>query len=148
VTEDAVVNEVVDSTGVQYALIAGLRIETGPERLVIAYSNEKALRALIATPSIIAVGFSSREEALAGRRASVPAISHQRIPQAIAGAGTERDQQGVNGAERRGEIGSSLRRLGRFLVTSYGDLATTATAVFFSRNAVSAVIRMALGSSV
>jgi hypothetical protein len=142
VTEDAVVNEVVDSTGVQYALIAGLRIETGPERLVIAYSNEKALRALIATPSIIAVGFSSREEALAGRRASVPAISHRRIPQAIAGAGTERDQQGVNGAERRGEIGSSLRRLARFLVTSYGDLATTATAVFFSRNAVSAVIRI------
>jgi len=146
-TEDAVVNEVVDSRGVQYAVIAGLRIETGPERLVIAYTNEESLRDLIATPSIIAVGFSSREEAVAGRRASVPAISH-RIPEAIAGAGTERYQQGLNGAERRGEMGSTLRRLARFLVTSYGDVATTAAAILFSRNAVSAVIRMALGSSV
>jgi hypothetical protein len=37
VTEDAVVNELVDSSGVQYAVIAGLRTATGPERLVIAY---------------------------------------------------------------------------------------------------------------
>ncbi len=140
-------NEAVDSTGMQYAVIAGLRTGTGPERFVIAYSNEESLRDLIAAPSIIAVGFSSREEAGAGRRASAPAISHQRIPEAIAGAGTERYRQGLNWAERRGEIGSTLRRLARSLVTSYSDVATTATAIFFSRNAVSSVIRMALGSS-
>jgi hypothetical protein len=64
-TEDAVVNEVVDSSGVQYAVIAGLRTETGPERLVIGYPNEESLRDLIAAPSIIAVGFSSREQAVA-----------------------------------------------------------------------------------
>jgi hypothetical protein len=67
------VNEVVDSSDVQYAVIAGLRTETGAERLVIAYPSEESLRDLIAAPSIIAVGFSSREEAAAGRRASVPA---------------------------------------------------------------------------
>jgi hypothetical protein len=148
VTEDEVVNEMVDSSGVQYAVIAGLRTETGLERLVIAYPNEASLRDFIAAPSIIAVGFSSREEAVAGGRVPVPTvISHQRMPEATVGAGTERYQQGLNWAERRGETGSTLRRLARFLFTSYSDVATTATAIFFSRNAVSAAIRMALGSS-
>jgi hypothetical protein len=50
------VNELVDSSGVQYAIIAGLRTETGPERLVIAYPNEKSLRDLLAGSSILAVG--------------------------------------------------------------------------------------------
>ena len=58
-------NKVVDSSGVQYAVIAGLRTETGPERLVIAYPNEEALRDLIAAPSIIAMGFCSAAEAIA-----------------------------------------------------------------------------------
>src|SRR6201988_870221 len=71
VTEDAVVNKLVDSSGVQYAVIAGIRTETGPERLVIAYPNEKSLRDLIAAPSIIAAGFSSREEAATGSRGSI-----------------------------------------------------------------------------
>jgi hypothetical protein len=149
VTEDAVVNEVVDSSGVQYAVIAGLRSETGPERLVIAYPNEESLRDLIAAPSIVAVGFSSREEAVAGSRASVPtAVAHRPMPEATAGGEIERYQQGLNWAERRGETGSTWRRLVTFLVTSYGDVATSAVVIFSSRNAVSAVIRMALGSSV
>jgi hypothetical protein len=76
----------VDSSGMQYAVIAGLRTETGPERLVIAYPNEKSLRELIAAASIIAVGFSSREEAVAGGRASMPtAIYRQHMPETIAG---------------------------------------------------------------
>ncbi len=141
--------QMVNSSGMQYAVIAGLHTETGPERLVIAYPNEKSLRDLIAAASIIAVGFSSREEAVAGGRASMPiAIYRQQMPEAIARAGTEGYWQKLNWAERRGEIGSTLRRLGRFLVTSYSQGATTVIAIFFSRNAVSAVIRMALGSSV
>jgi len=65
VTEDAVVNKVVDSTGVKYAVIAGLRTETGPERLVIAYPNQESLRDLIAARSIVALGFASRDVATA-----------------------------------------------------------------------------------
>jgi len=149
VTEDAVVNELVDSSGVQYAVIAGLRTETGPERLVIAYPSEKSLRDLLAAPSILAVGFSSREDALAGSRAPRPAaISHQRMPAASADLRTERHQQGLNWAERRGGGFSPLRRLARFVFTSYSEVATTVIALYFSRNALSAVIRMALGSSV
>ena len=142
-------NQMIDSSGMQYAVIAGLRTETGPERLVILYPNEKSLRDLIAAASIIAVGFSSREEAVAGGRASTPtAIYRQQMPEAITGGGTEGYRQRLNWAERRGEIGSTLRRLGRFLVTSYSHVATTVLAIFLSRNAVSSVIRMALGSSV
>ena len=141
-------NEMVDSTGVQYAVIAGLRTETGPERLVIAYPSEESLRDLIAAPSIIAVGFSSREEAVAGGTVCVPTVYYERMPKAMAGGEIERYQQGLNWAERRGETGSTLWRLARFVVTSFSDVVTSASVIFSSRNAVSAVIRMALGSSI
>ena len=141
-------NKVVDSTGVKYAVIAGLRTETGPERLVIAYPNQESLRDLIAAPSIIAIGFSSREEAVAGGRVPVPTgTSHQQMPKFTLGAGTEKYQQGLNWAGHRREIGSTLRRLARFLLASYSDVSTTVTSIFFPRNVASAVIRMALGSS-
>jgi hypothetical protein len=147
-TEDAVVNEMVDSSGMQYAVIAGSRTETGHERLVIAYSNEKSLRDLIAASSIIAVGFPSREEAVAGSGACVPtAAAYQRMPKAMAGREIEREQ-GLDWAEQRGETGSTLRRLARFFDTSYSEVAAAVMVIFSSRNAISAVIRMALGSSV
>ena len=142
-------NKVVDSSDVQYAVIAGLRTETGPERLVIAYPNEEALRDLIAAPSIIAMGFCSAAAAIAGSRASVPtAATHQRISEAAPCGEMERDQQELNCPDWWEETGSTLPRLVRFFARSYNDAATTVTAIFFSRNAVSAVIRMALGSSV
>ena len=147
--EAAVVNQVVDSSGMQYAVIAGLRTETGPERLVIAYPNEKTLRDLIAAASILAAGFSSHEEAVAGRRAYIPtAISDPGMPEGTTGRDTERNQREVSWAESRGETRSTFRRLARFFVASYRDVAANAIVVFSSRNAVSAVIRMALGSSV
>jgi hypothetical protein len=141
------VNEVVDS--LKYAVIAGLRTETGAERLVIAYPSEESLRDLISAPSILAVGFSSREEAVASSRASVStAVAYRRMSKAMATREIERDQQGLDCADQRGQTGSTLRKLARFLVKSYSDIATSATVIFSSTNAVSAVIRMALGSSV
>jgi hypothetical protein len=143
------VNEVVDSSGVRYAVIAGLRTETGTERLVIAYSNEESVRDLIATPSIIALGFSSREEAVAGR-ATVPvpsAVAYQRMPKAIAGKEIERPPKGRSWADGRSEGGSILQKLAKLFVTSYSNIATAAMVIFSSTNAISAVIRMALGSS-
>jgi hypothetical protein len=142
------VNQMLDSSGMQYAVIAGLRTETGPERLVIAYANEKSLRDFIAAPSIIAVGFSSREEAVAGGRESGLTTISQRMSEVIARRGTERYRPRLNWEERRAQTSSTLRRLSRFMVTSYSDFATAAIAIFFSRNAVSSVIRIALGSSV
>ncbi len=149
VKEEAVVNDMVDSSGMRYAVIAGLRTETDPERFVIAYSNEKSLRDLIAAASIIAVGFSSREEAIAGGTRSLPTAgaSYEWTPVAMAGR-TGRYQQRFHWKERRAEIASALRRVAEFLVASYNDVATAATVILSSTNAVSSVIRMALGSSV
>jgi hypothetical protein len=148
VREDAVVKELLDFSGVQYAAIEGLRTETGHERIVIAYLNEQSLRDLIAAPSIVALGFSSREEAVTGRRACVPStVAYQRMPEAMAGGETETYQQGLSWAEQRRETGSVLRRLGRFVATSFSDVVTSAMVVFSSGNFVSAAIRIALGSS-
>lgn len=142
-------NKVVDSSGARYAVISGLRTETGHERLVIAYANEESLRDLIAARSIIALGFSSREEAVAFGTASAPTVfAYPRMPEATAGRETERDRQELNWAERRRKPGSTLRRLAQFFATPYRGLATAVIAIFFSRNTVSAVIRVALGSSI
>jgi hypothetical protein len=72
VTEDAVVNAVVDFTNVRYALIEGFRTETGHEHIVIAYPNEKSLRDLFAAPSIVASGFATRDEAVRSLRTREP----------------------------------------------------------------------------
>ncbi len=110
--------------------------------------NEQSLRDLIAAPSIVAFGFSSREEAVAGSRACVPtAVAYQRMPEDVAGGETGKHRQGLSWAELRGETGSVLRRLGRFLATSCSDVVTSAIVVFSSSNFVSAAIRIALGSS-
>ena len=138
-------NQMLESSGMQYAVIAGLRTETGPERLVIAYPNEKSLRDLIAAASIVAVGFSSREEATAGGAASVAKAEWN--PTAVVGR-TERYQQPFRWKARRATKPSTLRRLARFIITSYSEMAIAAAVIFSSTNAVSSVIRMALGSSV
>lgn len=142
-------NEFSDFSSVQYAVIKGPHTETGNERIVIAYPDEESLRDLIAAPSILAVGFSTREEAISGTRSWVPkAVAYRQMPEAMSGEETEKHQRRLSRAERRGETGSALRRLGRFLVGCFSDVVTSATVVFSSRDFVSAAIRMALGSSV
>lgn len=139
----------VDFCGVRYAVIEALHTETGPERFVIAYADEQSLRDVIAAPSIVAFGYSSREEAMAGNRACVPtATICQRTPETMASGKTERYEQGLSWAELRGETGSALRRLARFLVTCCSDVVTSVIVIFSSNNTASAAIRMALGSSV
>ena len=135
-------NAVLDSSEVRYAVIEGLHTETGPERFVIAYSNEGSLRGLIAAPSIIALGFSSRAAAASNGVRIPTGGAYHRVEN------TETRRQGFAETERRAETVSAVRRLGRFLVTSYRHVATTVIAIFFSRSAVAAVIRVAMGSSV
>jgi hypothetical protein len=57
------VDELVDTATWQYAVIS-VRSEPGRERLVVAYPNEETLRDLIAAPSIVALGYTSRADAL------------------------------------------------------------------------------------
>jgi len=141
------VNELVDFSGVRYAVIKVLHTETGHERIVIAYPNEQSLRDLIAAPSIVAFGFASRKEATAASRACFPTtVACQRTPETMAGVETKRHQQGL-GWQRRGETSSVLRSLGRSLVTSCSDAVNSATVIFSSSNFVSSAIRMAAALS-
>jgi hypothetical protein len=57
------VDELVDTSTWQYAVIS-VRSEPIRERLVIAYPDEETLRDLIAAPSIVALGYTSRADAL------------------------------------------------------------------------------------
>jgi hypothetical protein len=146
--EGAVVKGLVDGC-VQYAVIEGLQTETGHERFVIAYPNEQSLRDLIAAPSIVAFGFSSREEAVAGSGAGVPtAVPWLRTPEAVAGGENQRHPQELCWAQRREETLSALRRLGRLVATSCSDVVTLASVIFSSGSFFAAAIRVALGSSV
>lgn len=51
------------SSGVRYAVIQIRQSDCGTEHFVIQYHDERALRQFLAKPSIIATGFSSRDEA-------------------------------------------------------------------------------------
>jgi hypothetical protein len=85
------VNAVDDSPNVRYAVIGVRQTETGPERIVIAYSSEESLRDLIAARSIVALGFASRDEAVVGGGASFPnCVVDQQTPETMAGADTNR----------------------------------------------------------
>jgi hypothetical protein len=57
------VDELVVSSTWQYAVIS-VRSEPDRERLVIEYPDEETLRDLIAAPSIVALGYTSRADAL------------------------------------------------------------------------------------
>jgi len=57
------VDELVDTSAWRYAVIS-VRSEPARERLVIAYPDEETLRDLIAAPSIVTLGYSSRADAL------------------------------------------------------------------------------------
>jgi thymidylate synthase len=75
VVQSAVMNEVVNFSRMQYAVIEALQTEAGSERFVIAYCSEQSLHDVIAEPCIIAFGFSSREEALATAEPCVSAAA-------------------------------------------------------------------------
>jgi hypothetical protein len=68
-----------DSTTEYYAVIS-VRNSSPRERVIIAYPDEKSLRKLIADPSILALGYRSRAEALAYREDVSPlacALPHE-----------------------------------------------------------------------
>jgi hypothetical protein len=114
----------IHCSDVRYAVIQASSKKERPERLVIAYHDENCLRGLIAAPSIIGLGFASREEAIAKPEGRVSdgapskqlsghrLVKHCRIPQSIL----------------------------QFAVAAF-------IALFYSKNIVSVMIRMALGAS-
>jgi hypothetical protein len=125
---------------VHYAVIKASSKKDRPERLVIAYHDEQSLRDLIAAPSIIGIGFASREEAIANceRRISnaTPLKQKTRIT-AMFHATHENGNLPSGYVVKRWRVPQSILQ----------SALAPVVALIYSKNIVSAMIRMALGAS-
>jgi len=134
--------ELVDSSIAQYAVIEARRTEGPSERFVIAYPDEESLRELIAGPSIIACGFAARAEAQANIDADLCTGGvWKETPRDRA----EKYQRGVLSAKRRLGSGFNLMQTQRIVRGFLHAAVAGAILIFYSRNAVSTVIRSFVG---
>jgi hypothetical protein len=131
----------VQCSTVRYAIIQASSNNDGPERLVIAYPDENCLRDLIAAPSIVGLGFASREEAMAkvvGRMPDLGAskAKHRPIPMSY------KPQQDGDPASEYGVV-KNHRNTFHILQCAL----VTFTVLFYSKNPFSVMLRGALGFS-
>lgn len=140
-------NGLIDAFGVRYAVIKGSCSQGSPVPLVIAYADEKSLRELIASPSILGLRFASRAEAVKSARNDSPAIAVSNQMRKSVGM-TDR----VHKCEL--EVHSAGRGLaGRFYFWKHRrmihrvleQVAVMIPLMFYSRGLVSTVIRTILG---
>jgi len=138
-------NALLQIPKLQYAVIQLSSITSPPERLILAYTDERTLRALIAGPSIAGLGFGSREEAVSTEnppleKAVAPAPANE-----LESARPGQHQPDCRGGRAAAWSSfSSLRRLASGIV----QFAFAATiCIFYSKNIVSATIRMVLAGS-
>ena len=131
----------IHCSSVCYAVIQASRKKDRPERLVIAYRDENCLRELIAAPSIIGLGFASREEAIANLEdhmaASAPSKQKPRITTMFYATHENRDVPSGHGLVKPPRIPKSILQ----------SALAAVIALFYSKNIVSAMIRLALGAS-
>jgi len=131
----------VQYSTVRYAIIQASSNNDDPESLVIAYPDENCLRDLIAAPSIVGLGFASREEARAkvvGRTPDLGAskAKHRPIPMSY-----EPQQNG----EPASECGFVKNHRNIFQILQCALV--TITVLFYSKNLFSVMLRAALGFS-
>lgn len=138
-------NALLQSTKERYAVIQLSSASDPPERLILAYTDEGAIRALIAEPSIVGLGFGSREEAVS--------TENPTLEKAVAPSPTNRlesapigQHQPLSSGDRAAEWPSfsSLRRLASGIVQF---AFAAAMFIFYSKNIVSATIRSVLAGS-
>jgi hypothetical protein len=131
----------VHRSDVRYAVIKACNNKDTPERLVIAYQNEDCLRDLIAAPSIVGLGFASREEAIANceRRMSdaTPLKQKTRITAMFHATHEDGDFRIRHDLLKHRIIPQSILQ----------SALAAVVALIYSKNIVSAMIRMALGAS-
>jgi hypothetical protein len=140
-TDGDVMGVHVHCSGVRYAVIQASSNKDKPGRLVIAYQDEGCLRDLIAAPSIFGLGFASREEAIANLNnfASDAAPLKQKSPIKAMFHATYANVESAGG---HGPV--KQRRIPQTFLQS---ALAAVIALFYSKNIVSVMIRMALGAS-
>ena|SRR5437588_7504584 len=126
---------------VRYAIIQASSKKDHPERLVIAYPDENCLRDLTAAPSIVGLGFESREEAMANLAGSTPSpTASKRLhrPRAMSYEVQQNSDLTARYALEKDQ-GISIRLLRCAL--------SAAIVLFYSKNLFSVIVRTALGFS-
>jgi hypothetical protein len=140
-TDGDVMGVHVHCSGVRYAVIQASSNKDRPERLVIAYHDENCLRNLIAAPSIIGLGFASREEAIANLEGhmsgAAPSKQKPRITAIFHATQENGDLPSGHGLVKHRSIPQSIPQ----------SALAAVIALFYSKNMVSVMIRMALGAS-
>jgi len=134
-----VMGALVQYSTVRYAIIQASNNNDDPEGLVIAYPDEKCLRDVIAAPSIVGLGFESREEAMAKVVVRMPdpgasKAKHRPIPMSY------KPQQDGDAASRCGFV-KNHRKTFNILQCALA----TITVLFYSKNLFSIMLRAALG---
>ena len=137
---DSEVMGALEFSTVRYAIIQASSEKNPPERLVIPYSDENCLRDLIAKPSIVELGFKCREEAIANLDTVLPDATVAK-PKPRATAMFCAAQQNC---ELTGNLGLRKNRRIAYRILRYAF--STIVVLFYSKNLVSSMIRMALGS--
>jgi len=140
-----IVTGLVDSPNAQHAVIEARSIEGPSELFVIVYPDEDSLRDLIAGPSIIACGFASHEEAQANIDADFWTAAAWKQTSGPTVDGAEQYQRGTLSAKRHLGSAFNLAQTGRVIRSFLQAAVAGAILIYYSRNAVSTVIRSLVG---
>jgi hypothetical protein len=125
----------------QFAVIS---VRTGPhrERMVLAYPDEKTLRGLVAEPSIVALGYNSREAAEAGIcSCKTTAQGLPRRSMEASAANRTRALEEFVGDRRSAEFRLSLGGTQGIICSVLQQAFAAAVVLFYSKNLVSAAVR-------
>jgi hypothetical protein len=140
-TDGDVMRVLVHCSNMCYAVIQASSKKDRPERLVIAYHDENCLRDLIAAPSIIGLGFASREEAIANLEGHLSdAARSKQKPRITAMFYATHEDGGL-------ASGHTLVKHLRILRSILRSALAALIALFYSKNILSVMTRMALISS-
>jgi hypothetical protein len=131
----------VQYSTVRYAIIQASNNNDDREGLVIAYPDEKCLRDLIAAPSIVGLGFESREEAMANVVVRMP---DPRVSKAKRGP-IPMSYKAQQDGDAASECGSVKSQRNPFHILQWA--LATITILFYSKNLFSVLLRAALGFS-
>jgi hypothetical protein len=130
----AVMTNALDFSIPQYAVIEARRTDGPSERFVIAYSDERALRDLIAGPSIIGCGFATREQAQVHADVWRPLESEQ--PQGLRTTSRREIGRRILSAQQRLRAAFDLMEAGRIVRGFLTAANAAAILTFYSRHSV------------
>lgn len=137
-----------ESRGERYAVIECRWTDVSPERFVIAYRDEESLRELIAAPSIIGIGFGSREAAVAGlENCSSTGAASKNSREKLAFDWREDDHRGTQSPMQRLRQRIRLTRTRSIACATLQGAIAAGILMFYSRSVLGAAIRSLVGAS-